>query len=227
MISGGNMKLVTIQTKSAYDKLMSQGYLTTDTSFVNIPKYGVPYGYIVDHMKSTYNKYHADYPLWVWVQYGMRISPPKNKLLGFFPKDEDVIVRLTINKPDHEVLVSDYIKYHFMLTNEYLPLSIEDKVRFDNLMLEKSVSKEDLLAYIRRDKYPTYRTDDDFATINHEIQDSFSRIFDNMGDYKQGTIWCIEKADITKVEFIHRDTCTKKASVDYRQMYIKGLKKNS
>ena len=227
MISGGDMKLVTIQTKSAYDKLMSQGYLTCDTIFVNIPKYGVPYGYIVDHMIDIPNKYNADYPLWAWVQYGKRISPPSNRLLGFFPKDEDEIVRITFHKPDAEVLVSDYIKYHFMLTNEYLPIDIQDKLRFDKVLIDKSISKEDLLAYIRRDKYPTYRQDADFNTVNQEIHDSYSRMFVDMGDYKQGTVWYIDLSDIEKVEFIHRENSTKKKSVDYRELYIKSLKKNS
>ena len=136
MISGGKMKLVTIQTKSAYNKLLTQGYLITDTEFVNVPKYGVPYGYIVDNMANISNKYNAEYPLWAWVQYGKKISPPTNKLLGFFPSEDDEIVKITFHKNDNEVLVSDYIKYHFMLTNEYLPTDIMDKYRFDKNMEE-------------------------------------------------------------------------------------------
>ncbi len=36
------MKLVTIQTKSAYDNLIKNGYLITDKKYVNELKYGVP-----------------------------------------------------------------------------------------------------------------------------------------------------------------------------------------
>ena len=34
-------------------------------------------------------------------------------LLGFFPEDDDDIVRITFEKDDKQVLVNDYIKYHF------------------------------------------------------------------------------------------------------------------
>ena len=218
------MKLVTIQTKSAYDKLVSQGYLITDTSFVNTQKYGVPYRYIVENMKGISNTYSADYPLWAWVQYGKFTSPPKNKLLGFFPKEDDIVVRITFEKRDEDVLVSDYVKYHFLLTNEYLPIDIADKNRFEKDMIDRSVSKEDLMAYVRRDKYDSFRLDDDFNTINSRIRDSHKRIFSPLGEYRQGTVWSIEKNEVKKVEFIYKKDCTKKSSVDYRELYIKGLK---
>ena len=135
------MKLVTIQTKAAYEQLLKNGFLTANAQYINELKYGVPYQYIVEHMQHIDNRYNAQYPLWAWVKYGGFTSPPKNRLLGFFPKDDEEIVRITFEKPESEMLVSDYIKYHFLLTNEYLPKDKKDKQFFDELMAQKEVSK--------------------------------------------------------------------------------------
>ena len=218
------MKLVTIQTKSAYESLIKNGYLVADSRFVNKLKYGVPYQYIIDHMSHIDNIYGAEFPIWAWVRYGEYIASPKNKLLGFFPNGEDEIVKITFEKPDAEVLITDYIKYHFLLTNEYLPKSLEDKNAFDNLMQDKGVTKENLLAYIRRDKYFSFRQDQDFDFINKKIKASYQDILTTNGKYLQGTVWYISANQIKKVEIIKRENCTKKKTVDYRQMYIKSLK---
>lgn len=218
------MKLVTIQTKSAYNALIKKGYLIADSKCINKAKYGVPYGFIVDNMSNINNKYNAEYPLWAWVQYGGFLSPPKNKLLGFFPNDDDEIVRITFEKEDKYVLVTDYIKYHFLLTNEYLPKSLQDKEIFDKLMQTKKVAKEDLLAYVRRDKYKEFRQDKDFEHINKKIKSSYKDIFNVTTGLAQGTVWDISLADVKKVEIIKRQNCTKKSSIDYRKAYIKTLK---
>ena len=218
------MKLVTIQTKKAYDQLLKNGYLVASAEYINKPKYGVPYQYITEHMQNISNIYNAEFPLWAWVKYGGFSCPPKNKLLGFFPNDSNEIVKITFEKKVEDVLVTDYIKYHFLLTNEYLPKSKEDQQFFEKLMIEKNVSKEDLLAYIRRDKYPSFRQDKDFQFINKIIKDSYKDIFTTDGTYLQGTVWHISTDDIISVEIIKKENCTKKKSVDYRKMYINSLK---
>ncbi len=218
------MKLVTFQTKQAYDSLLKNGYLIADAKFINKAKYGVPYQYIVDNMQNIDNPYCAAYPLWAWVKYGSFLSPPKNKLLGFFPNDDKEIVKITFEKAPNQVLITDYIKYHFLLTNEYLPLSQTDKNNFDKLMKENNVSKEDLLAFVRRDKFKYFRTDKQFELINQQVQLSYKNIFDNKGNLQQGTVWCILLSEIKNVEIIKRENCSKKQPVDYRKLYIKSLK---
>ena len=223
-IKGICMKLITIQTKKAYEDLLKNGYLIANSQYINRLKYGVPYQYIVDNMQHIENPHKAEFPLWAWVRYGGFVSPPKNKLLGFFAKDEDEIVRITFEKPDNQVLVSDYVKYHFLLTNEYLPHSFADLKKFEKQLQDANISKDDLLAYVRRDKFETYRKDKKFEEINQIIQKSHDNIFSDMGTFRQGTIWSIEKSEVKKVEIICRKDCTKKASVDYRKQYIKSLK---
>ncbi len=218
------MKLVTIQTKAAYDSLIKNGYLVADDNFINKAKYGMPYDYIISHMQNINNTYNAHYPLWAWAKYGKFASPPKNRLLGFFSKDDEELVRITFEKDASEMLINDYIKYHFLLTNEYLPKSIKDKKAFDQQMQSCNVSKEDLLAYVRRDKYDTYRQDKDFDVINQAIHNSYKDIFNLQTQYLQATVWHISLAEVKKVEIINKKDCVKKKSVDYRKMYINSLK---
>ncbi len=218
------MKLITIQTKKAYENFLKEGFLIADSQYINRLKYGVPYQYIVDNMQHIENPHKAEFPLWTWVKYGGFVSPPKNKLLGFFAKDEDEIVRITFEKPDKDVLVSDYVKYHFLLTNEYLPSGLNDLKAAKKKIQDAGISKEDLLAYVRRDKFDIYRKDRKFEEINQMIRESYKKIFSDLGDFRQGTVWSIEKSEVKKVEIICRKDCTKKASVDYRKQYIKNLK---
>ncbi len=218
------MKLVTIQTKQAYDELISKGYLVANANCINKPKYGVPYQFIINHMDKINNEYSAEFPLWVWVKYGGFISPPKNKLLGFFSKDEAQVVRITFEKPDGEVLVTDYTKYHFLLTNEYLPKTKQDYIDFEKTLQDSGVTKQDLLMYVRRDKYPSFRQDKVFENINKTIHNSYQDIFSADGKYLQGTVWDIKLSEVTKVEFVDKATCTKKSPVDYRKLHIKSLK---
>ena len=111
-----------------------------------------------------------------------------------------------------------------MLTNEYLPGDLNDFQIVEKKIQDAGISKEDLLAYVRRDKFETYRKDKKFEEINQVIQKSYEKIFSDLGDFRQGTVWSIEKSEVKKVEIICRKDCTKKASVDYRKQYIKTLK---
>ena len=218
------MKLTTFQTLKAYNQLISKGYLVVDSNYVNTKKYGVPYNWIVEKMNNINNPYNATYPLWSWYQYGGISHPRKNTLLPFFDED-NVIVKITFQKDDKDVLLTDFVKYCFMLTNEYLPSDKKDFDNFNKLMIDYKVSKEDLLQYIRRDKYNSYRNDDNFTYINSMINKSYDRILNIESNIIQATIWDIKKEDIINIEFIKKEECNKrKHTIDYRKKYISKLK---
>lgn len=218
------MKLVTFQTLKAYNKLIENGYLIVDPSYINIKKYGVPYNWIVNKMNNINNPYKASYPLWSWYSYGKIPHPRKNTLLPFFDEDNQ-IVKITFQKDDKDVLLTDFVKYCFMLTNEYLPSSQEDYIYFNNLMKDNKVTKDDLIKYIRRDKYDNYRNDENFNRINNLIQQSYDRVLNISSTYIQATIWDIKKEDIISIEFIKKEDCDKrKNTIDYRKKYISTLK---
>ena len=222
------MKLVTIQTMSAYNELKNNGYLITDSKYVNQLKYGVPYNFVINNMKNIENRYNAEYPLWAWVKYGRCTMPPKHKMLGFFAENDNEVVRITFNKPNSEVLVNDFVKYSFLLTNEYLPKTYNDYLTFDKYINSKNVSKNDLLAVVRKDKFNKVRSDNDFVEVNNKIQNSYCDIFNLETNYLQATVWDIKLSDIVKVEFIKKDQCSKrKTNRDFRKEYIAYLKHKS
>ena len=217
------MELVTFQTLKAYNKLKKDGYLIVDPKYININKYGVPYNWIVNKMKHINNPYNASYPLWSWYSYGKLKNPRKNTLLPFFD-DNDQIVKITFNKEDKDLLLTDFIKYSFMLTNEYLPSSKEDYIYFNNLMKENNVTKEDLIKYVRKDKYERCREDENFNKINNLIKQSYDRILTLSSSYIQATIWDIKMNDVVSIEFINKEDCSKrKHTIDYRKKYISNL----
>ena len=104
--------------------------------------------------------------------------PPKHKMLGFFGENDNKVVRITFNKPNSEVLVNDFVKYSFLLTNEYLPKTYNDYLTFDKYINSKNISKNDLLAVVRRDKFDKVREDNNFLEVNNKIQNSYADIFD-------------------------------------------------
>jgi hypothetical protein len=219
------MKLITFQTLKAYNKLQKDCYLIVEPKYVNIKKYGVPYNWIVNKMKHINNPYNAIYPIWSWYSYGKIAHPRKNTLLPFFGED-DVIVKITFTKDNKDVLLTDFIKYSFMLTNQYLPKSKEDHLNFNRLMQKYNISNEDLLKYVRQDKYDSYRNDDEFQQINNMISKSYDDILNVESNIIQGTVWDIKKEDIISVEFINKEDCKKRKNViDYRKNYINKLKK--
>lgn len=211
------MKLTTFQTLKAYNDLMSKGYLIVDQNYVNTSKYGVPYNWIKEKMKNITNPYNAAYPLWSWYKYGKIDYPRRNTLLPFFDED-NIIVKITFNKDQNDVLLTDFIKYCFMLTNEYLPCNKDDLNLFNKLMIDCNVTKEDLLKFVRRDKYKDYRNDNDFLKINTLVKQSYESILNVESNIIQATIWDIKKEDIIDIEFINKDACNKrKNNIDYRK----------
>lgn len=219
------MKLVTIQSLSAYTELQQKGYLITNQKFVNELKYGVSYNYIVENMSHIQNTYNAKYPLWAWVKYGRCSMPPKHKMLGFFTEGEEQVVRITFEKDVNSVLVNDFVKYSFLLTNEFIPKSYAEYLSFNNYLKSINVAKTDLLAVVRKDKFNTCRTDNNFINACNKIKESFSNIFNLQTNYLQATIWDIKLSDVVKVEFINKSECSKrKVSRDFRKEYIKYLK---
>ena len=82
------------------------------------------------------------------------------------------------------------------LTNE------EVKERFDKKLEEYKITKEELKAYVRKDKYETHRMDDLYLSVCKEIRDSFSRVFTKDSDVLQGCVSRVYLEEIEKIEFL-------------------------
>ncbi len=90
-----------------------------------------------------------------------------------------------------------------MLNNVYIPKSIEDKNKFNNELLKKNITLEELKAYVRQDKYESYRQDKEFLDICEKIRKSFDRCITEDSDILQGCVWDIKLEDIEKIEFLN------------------------
>lgn len=196
------MKLVTFQSNAALDFLNKNGYLICDERYINKEKVGDTYNWIVSKMRGFgKNKYKAKYPIWTWVKCYNHICPPKrkgNKVQGFD-------IKITFEKDDKDVFITDFRRYSFLLNNTYIPNTKKDKEEFDKLLKKCNITEDDLKAYVRHDKYDTYRQDKEFLDICKKINESFDKCRTTESDILQGCVWYIDLDEIKSIEVLKDD----------------------
>ena len=196
------MRLVTFQSFEAIKDLFNKGYLECNKDKINMEKVGYAYSWIVEKMNQKINNpYNVKYPLWCWVKCYNGICPSKkkgNKVDGFD-------VKITFNKNEEDVFITDFKRYSFLLNNCYIPNSLNDKILFDKKLKESDITNDDLKAYVRKDKYKTCRNDKNFVNICNEIRNSFDRCITKDSDILQGCIWQINLDEIEKIEILKND----------------------
>lgn len=196
------MKLITFQTMDAIKELFSKGYLECNEKFIDINKVGYAYKWILEKMNSSVeNKTNTKYPLWCWVKFKNGICPPKHK----GKRVDGFDVKITFNKDSKDVFVTDFRRYSFILNNVFIPSNIKEKEEFDSILNKNDIKKEDLLAYVRSDKYNNSRTDKNFLEICKLIRDSFDKCITSESDVLQGCIWRLNLAEIEKIEILKDD----------------------
>ena len=206
-----DVKLITFQSMDAVKDLFKKGFLECDDSRINMEKAGPTYKWVIEKMnESVNNLYNTKYPLWCWVKCYNGICPPKkkgNKVEGFD-------VKITFRKNKKDVFITDFRRYSFLLSNMYIPNSIKEKKQFDKKLSDYNITKEELKAYVRRDKYKECRTDSKFVNICEEIRKTFDRCITEDSDILQGCIWRIKLEYIEKIEILN-DNNYKYGSLNY------------
>ena len=196
------MKLVTFQSFEAVKDLFKKGYLECDKTKIDLEKVGLVYEWINEKMnKKVDNPYSAEFPLWCWVKCYNNICPPKRK----GKKVNGFDVKITFNKNKEDVFITDFRRYSFLLNNQYIPETLKEKEIFDHELMKSNISKEDLMVYIRRDKYKEYRKDEVFTRICRKIRETFDRCITDNSDILQGCVWRINIEDIEKIEILKDD----------------------
>ncbi len=193
------MKLITFQTSDALKKLIKDGYLEFNEEYVDLKKSGYAYEWVLENMNEKIpNIHNVKYPLWAWVKFKNGICPPKHKgnpVEGFD-------VKITFNKNKNEVFTTDFRRYSFILNNLYIPDSKKDKELFDNELKNKNITKEELKAFVRRDKFKTFRKDNVFLEMCNKIKKSFDKAITNDSDVLQGCVWKINLEEVEKIEIL-------------------------
>ncbi len=197
-----HLKLVTFQSIEALNELIEKGYLECDIAKVDVKKMGPTYNWVVDKMSiKVPNNSKAKYPLWCWVKCFDGICPPKHKGTPVDGFD----VKITFNKKSKDVFVTDFRRYSFLLNNMYIPKDKKDKEQFERKLKDLGITSEDLIAFVRRDKYKKYRNDRQFLNICEEIRKSFDRCITKDSNILQGCVWRINIEEVEKIELLDND----------------------
>ena len=214
------MKLVTFQSMESLKFLEKNGYLICDEKYIDLNKAQYVYKWVLEKMnKNVKNNTNARYPLWTWVKCYNGTCPPKRK----GKRVEGFDVKITFHKDKKDVFITDFRRYSFILSNVYIPKSIKDKEKMDELLKEKNIKKDELKALVRPDKYKTHRTDKEYKDICKTIRESWDRCITEDSNILQGCVWRIDKEDIDKIEILKNDGYTY-GSVNY--VRANGKRKN-
>ena len=199
------MKLVTFQSLDAVRFLFKNGYLECDERKINLNKSGYIYNWIINKMNEKIdNLNNSKYPLWCWVKCYNGICPPKVK----GKRVEGFDVKITFNKNEKDVFITDFRRYSFLLNNIYIPNSLKEKEEFDKVLDKYNITIDDLKAYVRGDKYDKHRTDKEYLDVCNKIKKTFDRCITQNSDVLQGCVWRINLDEIEKIEILPDDGYT-------------------
>lgn len=196
------MKLVTFQSYDAVKDLFKKGYLECDENKINMVKDGSTYKWVIEKMNQKINnKNKTKYPIWCWVKCYNGICPPKKK----GKRVEGFDVKITFNKNEKDVFITDFRRYSFLLNNLYIPNNLKEKETFEEKLKKYNITKDELKAYVRKDKYKEIRSDNSFIDICNEIEKTFDRCITKDSDILQGCIWRINLDEVLKIEVLKDD----------------------
>ncbi len=197
------MKLVTFQSMEACKDLINKGYLECKEGYIDLKKAGPTYQWVLEKMEENVKKETGvKYPIWCWVKCYNNICPPKHK----GEPVEGFDVKITFHKEEKDVFITDFRRYSFLLSNTYIPTSLEDKKIFDEELEKKGITKEELKAYVRPDKFPNHRTDKEFLDVCLKTRKSFDRCITTDSDVLQGCVWRIDMSEVEKIEILQDKT---------------------
>ncbi len=180
------IKLWTIQNESGWKELQEKGILLAKEKYV-YPSFKEGYDWMNIQMEKRIGqrKNKNQYPIWAWFQYfDMNKKKPDLRRSGHLPKGE-IRYRIEIEKNRGDVLLSDFVLWHWPLCyKDFIADSEEKAVKVDKELLKFSQS---------------------------EIENSWKKIFNMNFDLEyytlpfeekkiQATFWELKVEDIIKVD---------------------------
>lgn len=143
---------------------------------------------------------YINFPVWAWYQWRGPTHPrPDLRVSSHLPRGmEGALIKLDI--PEHQLLLSDFQRWHAVLNRHYLPESRRDEERFERALRHSGVK-------------PKWPYPEPFAT---EVEQSWERIFDlSMRMYRrnywgprdkvaiQAVFWEIRTENVIEVRRFH------------------------
>ncbi|MFC4306357.1 DUF3841 domain-containing protein [Cohnella boryungensis] len=127
------MKFWTIQSIGAWNHALSIGYLVGNRNYVS-DEFLSSYQWMINHLKKRLPHYSGEFPVWLWTK------RPDLRTSGKLEKGQrGVLLEVELN--DYEVLISDFMAWHIVLSNHFLALTEEEENEYHKDLL--SITKEE------------------------------------------------------------------------------------
>ncbi|WP_074406597.1 MULTISPECIES: DUF3841 domain-containing protein [Aquimarina] len=188
------IKLWTIQNESGWNELQKKGFLIPKEEFVK-PDFKSGYEWMKIQMSNRIGKPEKtnQFPVWAWYQhFDSNKRKPDLRKSGHLPSGT-VGYRIEIEKEQKDILLSDFILWHW-------PLSYKDYIADSE---------------IEANEYEKRRGNDEFEKLSklekNLIEKSWEKIFDMNFDLEyytlpfqekkiQATFWELQLEDVIKVD---------------------------
>lgn len=164
------MKLWTIQSYEAYEKLLYTGTLRADKNYICDENFCYAYKWIIEKMKSKsiILPENVEYPIWAWYQFNGKRKRLDMRQSGYATRGEK-IVQLTIEIDPEEVLLSDFDLFHYVLNYWYLAIAEEAEKLFELEYRSFGFEFRDLQNFSIKNENMIY--------LRNKIEDSWNNIF--------------------------------------------------
>lgn len=169
------MELWTLQHADAYKKLLRDGCLcANEETLCFMPEDGVAYDaylWMVEQLRNKAPSPAADvrFPMWAWAKYGKPSGKPDMRRRAHAARGTP-LVRLRIDVPEQDLLLSDFSLWHYVLNYWYLPEDETDADEFNRILDESDIMVTDLNDF--------KKTDAPLPLLREMIESSWTRIFD-------------------------------------------------
>ena len=199
------MRLWTIQSYEAYEKLVDTGILRADKNCICDENFRYAYKWIIEKMKSKsiILPENVDYPIWSWYQWNGKRKRRDMRQRGYANSGKK-IVQLTIEADAKDVLLSDFDLFHYVLNYWYLAKDEDDDKTFELEYRSLGFEFNDLQNFSIQNENMKY--------LRKKIEDSWDNIFDlekeddnyiygkNSGKYIQATFGELKLEQVVKAE---------------------------
>ena len=198
------MRVWSIQPQDVWESLYENGIWRAQESFV-YKEWRFAYQWMMQHLGQRISPSPVEniVPIWVWRLWrGSKQPRPDLRFAGHLPKGT-AGVRMELEMPEDQLLLSDFDLWHYVLNYFYLPSSQRDAQKFDARI------KKAGLDYYRTKPLPD-------ANFHAEIERSWERVFDidrpksayarkREDKIIQGVTWELKLSDVQAVtQFIAR-----------------------
>lgn len=126
-------KYYTIQTIEAWDVALKKGYLEGDKNYIYDEYFLDSYKWMMSQMRKRLTKYKGEFPIWMWTE------RPDLRCSGHLARGANGVL-LEINIDEKDVLLSDFMAWHCILNNMFLPLNEDEDNLFESGLC--NISKE-------------------------------------------------------------------------------------